>query len=399
MTITWTFAPGQIIFSSRFNTNFSDVKAWADAHELLNSNIHGITGNFVDTGTPGQIITVTKTFTLPKIRGAGVGVVTLQNANTALNLTITIPDSLINADFVLTEGTQNINGIKRFAALAAVIRGAGAGAVSLQYENTAANRTHTIPAKAANDTFAMISDIGPGATFNNPNITGTVTGGATYNNITLVQPTIGDFTNAQHDHSNAANGGSALNSPTITSPAINTSMDMSAGNVTVALNNSTNALNFNSNHVVFDGTNKKIGIGTTTLISVSFGGLKTLGDIASSGTTTAPQTAALGYLNAYNGVHMIGGGDAAGGQFVNSGSYNVTSFTRNAAGDYTILMTTQTLNSLSKAFTGLLNASIASNKHGSQIISTTTTTVQVSTLDDGGLALDADYTVGLIGAT
>lgn len=159
MTITWTFAPGQIIFSSRFNTNFSDVKSWADAHELLNSGTHGITGNFVDTGTPGQIITVTKTFTLPKIRGAGAGVVTLQNANTALNLTITIPDSLINADFVLTEGSQNINGIKRFAALAAVIKGAGAGAVSLQYENSAANRTHTIPAKSTDDVFAMITDL------------------------------------------------------------------------------------------------------------------------------------------------------------------------------------------------------------------------------------------------
>lgn len=60
MTITYTFAPLQIIFASRFNQNFSDVKSWADTHELLNSSVHGITGSFVDTGTTGQVITAAK---------------------------------------------------------------------------------------------------------------------------------------------------------------------------------------------------------------------------------------------------------------------------------------------------------------------------------------------------
>jgi len=62
MTITYTFAPGAIIYASRFNTNFSDVKNWADTHELLNAAVHGITGNFVDTGSI-QSITAVKTFT------------------------------------------------------------------------------------------------------------------------------------------------------------------------------------------------------------------------------------------------------------------------------------------------------------------------------------------------
>lgn len=62
LTITWTFAPGQIIFASRFNTNFSDIQTWANAHEVLNSSIHGITGTFIDTGTNGQIMTGAKTF-------------------------------------------------------------------------------------------------------------------------------------------------------------------------------------------------------------------------------------------------------------------------------------------------------------------------------------------------
>ncbi len=60
LTITYTFAPLQIIFASRFNQNFSDIKSWADTHELQNSAVHGITGSFVDTGTANQVITAVK---------------------------------------------------------------------------------------------------------------------------------------------------------------------------------------------------------------------------------------------------------------------------------------------------------------------------------------------------
>lgn len=46
-----------------------------------------------------------------------------------------------------------------------------------------------------------------GLTLSNPNITGTVTGGATYSAITLTTPIIADFSNANHNHSSAAQGG------------------------------------------------------------------------------------------------------------------------------------------------------------------------------------------------
>lgn len=92
MTITYTFAPLQIIFASRFNQNFSDVKSWADTHELINSNIHGITGSFIDTGTANQVSSVPKTFNIlstnspgfisnARLSLSGAGVLSLVGAN------------------------------------------------------------------------------------------------------------------------------------------------------------------------------------------------------------------------------------------------------------------------------------------------------------------------------
>ena len=42
MIITYTFVPFAIIYASRFNTNFSDVKNWADLHEITTTGIHGV---------------------------------------------------------------------------------------------------------------------------------------------------------------------------------------------------------------------------------------------------------------------------------------------------------------------------------------------------------------------
>lgn len=58
----------------------------------------------------------------------------------------------INSDFPWT-------GNHTFEAGKIKIKGAGAGIVSLEYENNANDRTHKIPAKSGNDTFAMLSDI------------------------------------------------------------------------------------------------------------------------------------------------------------------------------------------------------------------------------------------------
>lgn len=47
MTITFTFSPGAVIFASRFNQNFSDVKNWADVHEVATSGVHGVSAGAV----------------------------------------------------------------------------------------------------------------------------------------------------------------------------------------------------------------------------------------------------------------------------------------------------------------------------------------------------------------
>lgn len=59
-------------------------------------------------------------------------------------------------------------------------------------------------------------------TITSPTVTGTVAGAATYSTPTLTTPTITDFTNATHNHSNAAGGGATLTSPTINTPTIAT---------------------------------------------------------------------------------------------------------------------------------------------------------------------------------
>ena len=63
MNITWTFSPGAIIFASRFNTNFSDVKNWADAHEIATTAVHGVgAGTIVGTASINTFTNV-NTFT------------------------------------------------------------------------------------------------------------------------------------------------------------------------------------------------------------------------------------------------------------------------------------------------------------------------------------------------
>ena len=59
MNITWTFSPGAIIFASRFNQNFSDVKNWADAHEIATTGVHGVgSGTIVGTASANSFTNV-----------------------------------------------------------------------------------------------------------------------------------------------------------------------------------------------------------------------------------------------------------------------------------------------------------------------------------------------------
>ncbi len=114
-----------------------------------------------------------------KIKGAGVGIASLQYANSADSRDYTIPDAGAAADFVMTEGTQSINGAKTFAAAGLKVKGAGVGVGSIQYANSADSRTHTIPDGGSNLTFAMVG-LGDWDTF---------------------------WADAVHDHSSNAEGG------------------------------------------------------------------------------------------------------------------------------------------------------------------------------------------------
>lgn len=103
-------------------------------YDVINGNIDAINVNSAEIATLTGIQTFTgaKTFTGTvafngdttfgagnlKIAGAGAGIATVQNANTATDRTLTIPDPGADADFVMTEGNQTINGTKTFSDLA-----------------------------------------------------------------------------------------------------------------------------------------------------------------------------------------------------------------------------------------------------------------------------------------
>jgi len=95
MNITWTFSPGAIIFASRFNQNFSDVKNWADNHELLTNGVHGIPvgGSFVGTNLSNSF-TQTNSFNGPTTFNNGVD--------------LTIPGLISNARFSYSAGVLRI---------------------------------------------------------------------------------------------------------------------------------------------------------------------------------------------------------------------------------------------------------------------------------------------------
>jgi len=100
MNITWTFSPGAIIFASRFNQNFSDVKNWADAHEIATTGVHGAgAGQLVSTAA-NNAFTGTNNFS---------GFTSFGNA-----VDLRSPNYISNARFNLTAGVlrlQNEDGL------------------------------------------------------------------------------------------------------------------------------------------------------------------------------------------------------------------------------------------------------------------------------------------------
>ena len=104
MIITYTFVPFAIIYASRFNTNFSDVKNWADLHEITTTGIHGVGAGFIVGTTLVQTLT-NKTFgdNLQWQSGtAHLGI--LDHSNTA-DRTYTYPDASGNVPSLPTPAT------------------------------------------------------------------------------------------------------------------------------------------------------------------------------------------------------------------------------------------------------------------------------------------------------
>lgn len=85
---------------------------------------------------------------------------------------------------------------------------------------TLPNTSDTIVTLGASQTLTSKTLTTP--TITSPTVSGTVAGAATYSTPTLTTPTITDFTNATHNHSNAAGGGTTLTNPSITTPTITT---------------------------------------------------------------------------------------------------------------------------------------------------------------------------------
>ncbi len=104
-----------------------------------------------------------------------------------------------------------------------------------------------------------------------PSITGTVPGGATYTTPVLTTPTIADFTNAQHDHSDADDGGQ-LGTNALVADAVtqgSTTIEMSAPTQDIAASAFTDITGATGSFTSQDGGD--------LLVIATFGGYKKTG--------------------------------------------------------------------------------------------------------------------------
>jgi hypothetical protein len=104
-----------------------------------------------------QPVTGAKTFDplVLKLAGAGAGVASLQYANSATDYSHTVPDVGLDADFLMANGPQSVLGAKTFDPLVLKLAGAGAGVASLQYANSATDYSHTVPDVGLDADFVM----------------------------------------------------------------------------------------------------------------------------------------------------------------------------------------------------------------------------------------------------
>ena len=98
-------------------STWSRIKTWIAGDLLTAADLNSEFNNLGIVNTFDWTWSGTQTFnsgTL-KIKGAGAGIATLINANTATDRTTTIPDVSGNATLMTLEGTQTSTGTKTFS--------------------------------------------------------------------------------------------------------------------------------------------------------------------------------------------------------------------------------------------------------------------------------------------
>ncbi len=154
---TLTAITNQIILGT---TRTVTITAPTPASASRTVTIPDLVGNYDLLGTIGaQTITGAKTFESSKLllqEVSGTDVVTIAIAALAAGRTYTIPDALAAAEFVMTEGSQTINGTKKFASSALQLQEAGStDKVTIAVATLAADRTYTVPDALGAASFVM----------------------------------------------------------------------------------------------------------------------------------------------------------------------------------------------------------------------------------------------------
>jgi len=132
---------------------FDEIYSNIDETNVAAGNKTG-SGKFVLQTSP---TITTPTITGLKIGGAGAGVATVEYANSATNRTVTIPDSGAASSFVTTEGNQTINGVKTISSqlISTVVTGTSPFSVDSTTQVTNLN-AQLLSGKNAND-FAEVA--------------------------------------------------------------------------------------------------------------------------------------------------------------------------------------------------------------------------------------------------
>lgn len=165
-----SFTPGTTIFSAQANNNNAAIAAWANAHELLSTGVHGVTGTIVGTGSTNNFTGV-NTFISGNLR-------IFSSATPAFYLGLAVSSSY-TANRTLTIATGDSS---RTITLGGDLT--TSGAFSLTFTTTAATNI-TLPTTGTLATLAGIETL-TNKTLSSPAMSGTVTGSHAYSDQILL---------------------------------------------------------------------------------------------------------------------------------------------------------------------------------------------------------------------